>query len=153
MENTRPLLVSDLVCGPTAQSAIIDFALWCVTGYTHRTVGEKLLRRQRRKVRRRIEPPSAIGKWPITMLLLAPISNQSWSHYVDKAFHLVSLHLIQSLWGQSKRSRLLLQAEHQHAYLQPKLHPAARMISTAAKRACSKRFIKLGPSRTYVPTI
>ena len=60
MENTWPLLVSDLIGGPTAEGAIIDFVFGRVAGNALRTVGEKLLGGKCGKVSRRIEPPSAI---------------------------------------------------------------------------------------------
>ena len=44
VENTWPLLVSNLIGGPTAESAIIDFVFRRVAGYTLGTVREKLLR-------------------------------------------------------------------------------------------------------------
>ena len=60
MENTWPLLVSDLIGGPTAEGAIIDFVFGRVAGNALGTVGEKLLGGKCGKVSRRIEPPSAI---------------------------------------------------------------------------------------------
>ena len=61
MENTWPLLVSDLIGGPTAEGAIIDFVFGRVAGNALRTVREKLLGGKRGKVSRGIEPPSVIG--------------------------------------------------------------------------------------------
>ena len=43
VENTWPLLVSNLIGGPTAESAIIDFVFRRVAGHTLGTVREKLL--------------------------------------------------------------------------------------------------------------
>ena len=50
VENTWPLLVSNLIGGPTAESAIIDFVFRRVAGHTLGTVREKLLGGKRGKV-------------------------------------------------------------------------------------------------------